>query len=219
MSDPDKLHVFEGEGIRVTWSKARCIHSAECIRGLPLVFQPGARPWIKPDADTADRIAEVIERCPTGALHYQRLDGGGAEAPAPRNTVTPEPDGPLWVRGRVEILDGEGATILRDTRVALCRCGGSANKPFCDGSHVIIGFADAGDVFEGGVKPGESAEPALRFTVTPAGPLLAQGPLMVQSADGLVRLSGGQATLCRCGDSRNKPFCDGSHRRNDFQGV
>src|SRR4029077_19626394 len=66
----DKLHIFEGHGIRVSWSKARCIHSAECVRGLPLVFQPGSRPWIKPDAGAAARIAEVIERCPTGALHY-----------------------------------------------------------------------------------------------------------------------------------------------------
>jgi CDGSH-type Zn-finger protein/uncharacterized Fe-S cluster protein YjdI len=218
MSDPDKLHAFESQGIRVTWSKARCIHSAECVRGLPRVFQPGSRPWVKPDAGEAQRIAEVIERCPTGALHYQRLDGGRAEQPADKNTVTPEPDGPLWVRGRIEILDGAGATLLTDTRVALCRCGCSANKPFCDGSHRRGSFADPGEVFEGGVKPGASSQPALRFTVTPAGPLEVEGPLTVRSADGLVRLAGGQATLCRCGGSRNKPFCDGSHRENGFAG-
>ena len=212
----DKLHVFEGRAIRVTWSKTRCIHSAECVRGLPLVFQPGGRPWIKPDAGNAARIAEIIERCPTGALHYQRLDGGATEAPSERNVVTPEPDGPLFARGNLEIADGEGH-VLRDTRVALCRCGASSHKPLCDGSHVFAGFADGGDVFEGGVTASASETPLLRLTPTPGGPLVAEGPLTVRSADGLVRLTGGQAKLCRCGASRNKPFCDGSHLRIGFE--
>jgi CDGSH-type Zn-finger protein/uncharacterized Fe-S cluster protein YjdI len=215
MSDPDKLHVFEGHGIRVTWSKTRCIHSAECVRGLPRVFQPGSRPWVKPDAGTVTRIAEIIERCHTGALHYQRHDGV-EEAPATINSVTPAIDGPLWVRGRIEILDEAGRVKLRDTRVALCRCGQSRNKPFCDRSHASAGFADAGDVFQGGVKQGESAA-VLSIAVTPGGPLEATGALTVSSADGLVRLRGAEAKFCRCGGSRNKPFCDGTHARIGFE--
>jgi CDGSH-type Zn-finger protein/uncharacterized Fe-S cluster protein YjdI len=217
MNREEKLHVFEGKGIRVTWSKARCIHSAECVRGLPLVFQPGGRPWVKADAGTADRIAEVIERCPTGALHYERRDGRAGEATAAQNTVSPQRDGPLLVRGRLEIVDGNGRLVVRDTRVALCRCGASANKPFCDGSHTSAGFVDDGLVFEGGVKPREGMEPTLRVTPLPGGPLLATGPVVVRSADGLVRLNGGQAKFCRCGASRNKPFCDGSHESIGFE--
>lgn len=213
----DKLHAFDGKGIRVTWSKARCIHSAECIRGLPLVFQPGGRPWVKPDAGDTKRIAEVIERCPTGALHYERRDGGATEAAPGTNTVTPDPDGPLLVRGQIEIVDDQGNVLLRDTRVAFCRCGGSSNKPFCDGAHRMRGFSDEGNVFEGGVKTGESPGPVLRIRVRGGGPLKLTGSMVVRSADGLVRLAGDDAALCRCGGSRNKPFCDRSHERIGFK--
>lgn len=215
----DHLHLFEGHGIRVTWSKSRCIHSAECVRGLPRVFQPGSRPWIKPDAGDVQRVAEVIERCPTGALHYERLDGAPAEAPAATTTVTPDPNGPLLVRGWVEIFDAEGNLLLRDTRVALCRCGGSSNKPFCDGAHRARGFADDGEVFEGAVKPGEAGDAVLRLTMRPGGPLKARGPMVVKSADNLVRVAGGDAAFCRCGASRNKPFCDRSHERLGFEST
>jgi hypothetical protein len=81
--------------------------------------------------------------CPTGALHFRRLDGGAQEEPDAETTIEPRPNGPLFVRGRVRIVDSEGELIRQDTRVALCRCGASKNKPFCDGSHLTIGF-DAG---------------------------------------------------------------------------
>jgi CDGSH-type Zn-finger protein/uncharacterized Fe-S cluster protein YjdI len=214
----DKLHVFDGRAIRVTWSKARCIHAAECVRGLPRVFRPGERPWVSPEAGSAEGIAEVVLRCPTGALHFERKDGGPAEAPPARNTVEPSRGGPLILRGDLEILRPDGTPLLRDTRAALCRCGQSRNKPFCDGSHREAGFVDRGEVFEGGVKPagGELRDPRLRITPSADGPLLLAGPVTVRSADGRVTLEGGQASLCRCGHSRNKPFCDGSHRGAGF---
>jgi CDGSH-type Zn-finger protein/uncharacterized Fe-S cluster protein YjdI len=210
----EKLHAFEGHDIRVTWSKARCIHAAECVRGLPRVFRPGERPWVSPEAGSAEGIAEVVMRCPTGALHFERTDGGPAEVPPARNTVEPTRGGPLVVRGDLEILRADGTLLLRDTRVALCRCGHSRNKPFCDGSHRETGFDDRGEVFEGGVKPGDAEfrDPHLRITPSADGPLLLAGPVTVRSADGRVALEGGKASLCRCGQSRNKPFCDGSHR-------
>jgi len=215
----DKLHEFDGAAIRVTWSSRRCIHAAECVRGLPPVFRPGLKPWITPDRVAADRVAEVVERCPTGALHFERLDGGPAEATPTANQVQPEPEGPLYLRGNLEILAADGTLLLRDTRVALCRCGQSRYKPFCDNSHRMVEFADPGDVFEGGVKPlaGRPAEGPLRVTASADGPLLLDGPLTVRSADGRVALAGGQAALCRCGQSRNKPFCDSSHVKAGFK--
>jgi CDGSH-type Zn-finger protein/uncharacterized Fe-S cluster protein YjdI len=54
--------------------------------------------------------------------------------------ITPTPDGPLEVAGNVEMISGTGRTILRATKTWLCRCGGSANKPYCDGSHRKLGF-------------------------------------------------------------------------------
>ena len=79
-------------------------------------------------------------RGPTGALHYRRLDGGTKEEPPDELQVVPRPNGPLFLRGRIRIESAGGEVIREDTRVALCRCGGSQNKPFCDGSHRTNGF-------------------------------------------------------------------------------
>jgi len=59
---------------------------------------------------------------------------------AGRLKVTPLPNGPLLVEGNVELCTGTGRTIDRAQKAALCRCGGSANKPYCDGTHTKIGF-------------------------------------------------------------------------------
>jgi CDGSH-type Zn-finger protein len=56
-------------------------------------------------------------------------------------TITPRDNGPYLVRGPVRLVDAEGRAWNLDREViALCRCGGSANKPFCDGTHARIGF-------------------------------------------------------------------------------
>jgi len=213
MSDP---HIFESKDITVTWSKRRCIHAAECVRGLSQVFEPGRKPWVMPEQASADEIAEVIQRCPTGALHFERHDGGAAETPDAENTVRASRHGPLELRGALEIALEDG-TVLRETRVSLCRCGRSRHKPFCDGSHHPAGFRDPGDVFEGRV--GEATEPAgpLRVSARLNGPLRLAGPFTIVSADGRVRRSGGEVALCRCGQSRNKPFCDASHKQSGFE--
>lgn len=111
-----------------------------CVRDLPDVFLPEARPWVVVDAADADVVAAAVEHCPTGALHYRRLDGAADEQAPEETTVEPRPNGPLFLRGRLRIVAADGEVIRRDTRVALCRCGASGNKPFCDGSHRRIGF-------------------------------------------------------------------------------
>lgn len=134
------LHEYKSELITVTFDSHLCIHAAECVRGLPAVFDTSKRPWIQPEQGTADAIAEVVSRCPSGALQYQRHDGGAAEHPDAHVTVRIMPGGPLHVRGVVEILNGQGEAITTQSRAALCRCGQSANKPFCDMSHIKAGF-------------------------------------------------------------------------------
>jgi uncharacterized Fe-S cluster protein YjdI len=131
---------YTAEAITVTFNPRLCIHAAECVRGLPAVFNRDRRPWVQADAAPPDVIATVVQRCPTGALHFVRHDGGAAEPVPAETTVTPQPNGPLYVRGVVEIHDAAGALVRRDTRMALCRCGQSQNKPFCDGSHRAGGF-------------------------------------------------------------------------------
>jgi len=131
---------YANDEVTVYWDAQYCIHTAMCLNGLPGVFDPGRRPWIDTSQAGADDIAEVVMRCPTGALHFKRNDGGKQETPPAEFSVQPRKNGPLFMRGAVRVVDTEGNVVREDTRVALCRCGQSANKPFCDGTHRAIGF-------------------------------------------------------------------------------
>lgn len=134
---PELTRDYSGRGIRVQWYAGRCIHTGDCLRALPKVFDSRRRPWVDlaaADAD-ADAVAEAVLRCPTGALHFERTDGGPQEQPDSPTHATPIPNGPLFVRGDMEVVDGEGHPIRRDTRMAICRCGKSRHQPFCDNSH------------------------------------------------------------------------------------
>jgi CDGSH-type Zn-finger protein/uncharacterized Fe-S cluster protein YjdI len=209
----EKTHTYRTKDIEVSYRVGRCIHAAECVRGLPAVFDPNRRPWIDPDNATADDVARVVSRCPTGALRFRRTDGGASETPG-SNVVDVDRDGPLYVRGDVVLSDGADEVIVEDTRVALCRCGASKKKPFCDGSHSDAGFVHDGSLGEGGVKNMEvSGDERLRVRVSRGGPLLVRGDFVVRSADGSDERRGSVVAFCRCGHSGNKPFCDGTHRR------
>ncbi len=210
-----KIRHYEADGIVVEYEAKRCIHAAECVRGLPAVFDPEARPWIQPAKATADATAEVIRHCPTGALSYRRTDGGEEEQPASENTVRVAPDGPLYLAGRIRIHlpDGE---VIDETRVALCRCGDSENKPFCDNGHVAREFSDPGLAAEHRLKPASESDGPITVHCAPNGPLLVEGPLRVLSADGSAA-EGGKGALCRCGASSSKPYCDGSHKVSGFE--
>jgi uncharacterized Fe-S cluster protein YjdI len=135
-----RIQHYESEQIAVTFDPNLCIHAARCIAGNPLVFDVRRRNWIDPEAGTADDIAAVIERCPSGALQYHRLDGVADEVAETETTVRPQPNGPLFLRGKLVLRDGAGAELAHGTRFALCRCGASANKPFCDNAHRAINF-------------------------------------------------------------------------------
>lgn len=133
---------YENESIRVFWDSTRCIHSGNCLRGLPSVFDFDARPWVDVDGDNADAIAAAIQRCPSGALDYERLDGGPAESLPEVPVIIPRPNGPLFVRGRVRVQTIRGEVFDEAGRMTLCRCGASKNQPFCDNSHRDIRFKD-----------------------------------------------------------------------------
>lgn len=211
-------HDYRGADIAVRFDANRCIHARECVEGLPAVFDVNRRPWVDPDAADADEVAAVIERCPTGALQYERRDGGAAESPPDRNTVTLVADGPLYVRGDVELRTPDGKTLLEDTRVALCRCGHSGNKPLCDDSHTRVFEAEGLDPAAAAVDADadEQSDAAGRLTVTllEDGPFRIDGPFDLRSPDGVD--GSDDAALCRCGASGDKPFCDGTHATVGF---
>lgn len=235
----EDVHTYTDEDITVSYDVNRCIHVRECVHGLPRVFDPDRRPWIDPAEGTADEIAAVVTACPTGALKYERTDDGPGETVPERNTITDAPDGPLYVRGDVEIEE-PGGPVFRDTRVALCRCGLSTNKPLCDGSHAEGAFEADGRVRAN--DPVDIGPPDGPLTIVPTadGPLLLRGEFEIRggergdgdaneadSADrndqndenedetGTFRAS--QAALCRCGASADKPFCDGTHAEIGFE--
>ena len=129
---PPVMREYDTERITVQWHAERCIHSANCVRALPLVFDPKRRPWVDVHAAEADEIADAVLRCPTGALHFVRHDDGAPENADVPTTLTPIRNGPLYVRGNVEIRGLDGHTIRAGTRVSLCRCGLARQIPFCD---------------------------------------------------------------------------------------
>jgi uncharacterized Fe-S cluster protein YjdI/CDGSH-type Zn-finger protein len=126
---------YTSPDIIVHFNPTLCIHAAQCVQGLPQVFDLGKKPWIDPTQGTADAIADVIHKCPSGALRYERLDKGQAEQ-ANSQSMEFVKDGPIHMRGNISLKGEDGNAIFTGTRVALCRCGESKNKPFCDRSHV-----------------------------------------------------------------------------------
>ncbi|MDR3359892.1 MAG: (4Fe-4S)-binding protein [Bifidobacteriaceae bacterium] len=124
---------YYGDDITVSFDVERCVHAAVCVRSIPAVFDTKRRPWVLPDAGEADQIAQVIRRCPSGALHYQYTDPAqpSEEGRAPVRVRTADGE-PLWVEGGVVIT--HNGQELPETRASLCGCGTSGNKPFCDAS-------------------------------------------------------------------------------------
>jgi uncharacterized Fe-S cluster protein YjdI len=130
---------YSTDEIVVEWEPRLCFHSGNCSRLLPRVFDRDRRPWVKPDEAPADEIEKVVAQCPSGALRTRRLKGVSVK-PRQRSEICASADGPLLVTGGVRVVDAQGNVLHESERAALCRCGGSKNKPFCDGTHRTNGF-------------------------------------------------------------------------------
>ena len=124
---------YTGAAVDVSYDAARCRHAAECIRGLPAVFDTGRRPWILPDGADADDVVRVVARCPTGALRTHPIAPVAGEQPVSPTEVRAVPGGPVLVRGDLRVT-GPGGLDERETRAALCSCGSTDDAPYCDGS-------------------------------------------------------------------------------------
>lgn len=205
---------YSGEAATVRWHGSLCIHIGECGRAKGELFVGGRKPWCAPDLAGNDEVKDVVERCPTGALSAEFADGSGVERASSKNTVHVVYNGPLFVRGDIDI-DGapENAPGVR-FRAALCRCGASKNKPFCDNSHLDAGFVDYGAIGEAGEE--QAAGGSLSIKSIKNGPLMLNGNVSLHTSGGRSAWQGSRVALCRCGASANKPFCDGQHAKIGF---
>lgn len=207
---------YTSTDVDITYNIKRCIHAEFCVKRLAQVFDKQKRPWISPDGASAEDVAAVNHLCPSGALHYERKDGGAPEPVPKTNTIIVWDDGPLQFTADLN-LNGTTVALAAETRATLCRCGASHNKPFCDNTHKEIGFS----AHE--VEPLQSrAEPLqtggrLNVTAQPDGPLEVEGNLEIRDETGNTLFIGTKTSLCRCGESRKKPFCDGSHKTIGFR--
>jgi len=136
-----KEHTYTNGEVTIIWKADLCSHSRKCWMGLNEVFKPGERPWIKPDGATTERIIAQVEQCPSGALSYRM---NAAEPPPSITSADTEVEvtrnGPLLLKGTCSVRHTDGRHEIREKVTAFCRCGASANKPYCDGSHRTSGF-------------------------------------------------------------------------------
>ena len=132
---------YTGKAITIFDNRAICAHAGFCTDGLKQVFRMHAEPWIDPDGAAVAEVIATIEKCPSGALSYAR-DGVEAKPPQREPMVTVMNDGPYAVTGSTELAAVEFGDGASREHYTLCRCGGSKNKPFCDGMHWSIGFKD-----------------------------------------------------------------------------
>ena len=207
-----KTQEYRGKDITIRFDGSKCIHSRNCVLGLPNVFQanvPGE--WIKPDNASAEDLIAVARSCPSGAITYERHDGGVEEQAPDVNVIRVLENGPLVVNADLHI---EGQEPRK--RATLCRCGASKKKPYCDGSHTKAGFTATGE------PPTEESEPLserggkLEVIPYPNGPLGISGPVEICAGTGRTLNRTVKTALCRCGASNNKPYCDGSHKDAGF---
>lgn len=131
---------YVGAALEILDNRTICAHAGHCTDGLPAVFRMNSEPWIDPDGADAERIEEIVNRCPSGALRYRRA---GRHAPAPELGVQVSHNGPYQITGNLR-LEGQvpAAPPPAESKFTLCRCGASKNKPFCDGSHWDACFED-----------------------------------------------------------------------------
>jgi len=207
--------VIRGAKVVIRFDGRRCIHSRHCVLDRPDVFVPDVQgEWIHPDRASPDEVLELAHNCPSGAIRCETVDGDPMESAPLVNTLRVRENGPLAIRAPIRM---QGQT--QDFRLTLCRCGASANKPYCDGSHALAKFVATGEPATAESKPLAQRGGPLTIEPTLDGPLHVTGNLEIESGTGRTINRVRETWLCRCGQSKNKPFCDGSHRAAGFRSA
>lgn len=123
--------------------------------------------------------------------------------------------GPLQITGNITLVTEEGS-VQYANHISLCRCGHSGDKPNCNGQHVDKEFLNSGKISEASEISASQNPSKLTISVIKNGPITFRGRLRMHNQFGqeCVKMRG---SLCRCGQSASKPFCDGSHSRVGFK--
>jgi uncharacterized Fe-S cluster protein YjdI len=146
----DNVKEFSNGEITVFWKAELCIHSANCLMGMPRVFNNKRKPWINVTGADSKEIMKTVDSCPSRALTYLKSSTFSIRKPRKKKKQKPKfakieilDNGPALVTGNFIIRNHKKKKIRITSPVAaLCRCGGSKKKPFCDGSHLALGFKD-----------------------------------------------------------------------------
>jgi len=140
---PDKkkeiVKEYSNNEITVLWKPKTCIHAAECVKRLPNVYKPKEKPWITIENATTKELINQIDKCPSGALLYN-LKNQKINYNMEKIKINAMENGPLLVEGTIEVTKPDGSIENKEKTTAFCRCGASANKPYCDGKHRNIEF-------------------------------------------------------------------------------
>ena len=144
---------------------------------------------------------------------FEPIAGDGAQGGPPAvNTLRVNENGPLVLNAPISLC-GEPA----GDRAALCRCGQSSSKPWCDGAHRVHGFTATGEPTTRLSEPLAPRDGAVNIRPIRNGPLRIDGPIEMMSETGRTIDRAQQLWLCRCGQSQKKPYCDGTHKRSGFE--
>ncbi len=135
-----KTKAYTDDEVTIVWEADKCIHSGICVKGLPNVFNPKARPWISISAASTEALVNQVKQCPSGALSYYMNDEEYKTAESLETKVEVLENGPLLVYGTLKVTNKDGASEIKNKTTAFCRCGASENKPYCDGAHVKNDF-------------------------------------------------------------------------------
>ena len=138
--DKEIVKEYSNGELTVVWKPKLCIHAEECVKTLPKVYNPNEKPWIKVENATTDEIKAQIAKCPSGALSYFMNGEDTQEAESLETQVEVMENGPLLVYGTLKVTHKDGSVEMKNKTTVFCRCGQSANKPYCDGTHVKVGF-------------------------------------------------------------------------------
>ncbi|HZD79713.1 MAG TPA: CDGSH iron-sulfur domain-containing protein [Actinomycetota bacterium] len=136
----ERRSLFEGEDLELTDDLSLCSKAGFCTNLSSNVWDLVEE---SDDPDAREQLVGMVQRCPSGRLVLREAPSGAELEPELEPSIGVQPSGPFWVRGMIPVESEDGLGWEVRNRMTLCRCGSSRNKPFCDGSHKVVGFRDA----------------------------------------------------------------------------